>query len=64
MPEVYRYSIDNLAVVLNKAVKYKIPMVALFPHTNNKLKNEIGTEALNENNLVCRAIKYIKWNRS
>ena len=60
MPGVYRYSIDNLAVVLNKAVKYKIPMVALFPHTNNKLKNEIGTEALNENNLVCRAIKYIK----
>ena len=35
-------------------------MVALFPHTNNKLKDEIGTEALNENNLVCRAIKYIK----
>ena len=60
MPGVYRYSIDNLAVVLNKAVKYKIPMVALFPHTNNKLKDEIGTEALNENNLVCRAIKYIK----
>ena len=60
MPGVYRYSIDNLAVVLNKAVKYKIPMVALFPYTNNKLKNEIGTEALNENNLVCRAIKYIK----
>ena len=60
MPGVYRYSIDNLAVVLNKAVKYKIPMVALFPHTNKKLKDEIGTEALNENNLVCRAIKYIK----
>ncbi len=60
MPGVYRYSIDNIPLILNKVVNYKIPMVAIFPHTNQKLKNNFGSEALNENNLVCRAIRYIK----
>ena len=60
MPNVYRYSIDRLAEILNKALSNKIPMVALFPYTNNKLKNDYGTESLNEDNLVCRAIRYIK----
>jgi porphobilinogen synthase len=35
-------------------------MVALFPFTNKKNKNFFGDEALNEENLVCKAIKYIK----
>jgi porphobilinogen synthase len=35
-------------------------MIALFPYTEKKKKNELGTEALNENNLVCRAIRQIK----
>ena len=35
-------------------------MIAIFPQTNSKLKDSIGSEALNDNNLVCRAIKYIK----
>ena len=60
MPDVYRYSVDKIPMILDKAVKYKIPMVALFPYTNKKLKNELGTEALNENNLVCKAIRLIK----
>ena len=60
MPDVYKYTIDKLGIIIDKAVKNKIPMVALFPYTKNSLKNQIGTEALNENNLVCRAIKYIK----
>ena len=60
MPDVYRYTIDKLGVVVDKAIKNKIPMVALFPYTNIKKKNEIGTEALNEDNLVCKAIQYIK----
>ncbi len=60
MPEVYRYSIDNIPLILDKALNYKIPMVAIFPYTNPKLKNNSGSEALNENNLVCRAIRYIK----
>ena len=60
MPEVYRYTIDKLGIVLDKAIKRKIPMVALFPNTKKKLKNNLGTEALNQENLVCKAIQYIK----
>ena len=60
MPNVYRYTIDKIGIVIDRAIKNKIPMVALFPHTNKTQKNEIGTEALNEDNLVCRAIQYIK----
>ncbi len=62
MPGVYRYSIDKLSKVLNKAVKLKIPMVALFPYTPEKKKDKFGTEALNENNLICKSIKFIKKN--
>ena len=60
MPDVYRYTIDKLGVIVDRAIKNKIPMVALFPYTKKTMKNEIGTEALNEDNLVCRAIQYIK----
>ena len=60
MPNVNRYSINNLGGILDRAIKNKIPMVALFPHTSIKLKNNIGSESLNENNLVCKAIRYIK----
>ena len=60
MPDVYRYTVDKLGVIVDKAIKNKIPMVALFPHTKKSMKNEIGTEALNEDNLVCKAIQYIK----
>ncbi len=60
MPDVYRYTIDKLGMIIDNALKNEIPMVALFPHTNKKIKDKLGTEALNEDNLVCKAIKYIK----
>ena len=60
MPGVYRYSIDQLGMIINNIIKNKIPMVALFPSTPNQKKNKYGTEALNENNLVCKAIRFIK----
>ena len=60
MPDVYRYTIDKLGVIVDRAIKNEIPMVALFPHTKKILKNKIGIEALNEDNLVCKAIQYIK----
>ncbi len=60
MPGVYKYSIDQLGMIINNAIKHKIPMVALFPSTPNEKKDGIGTESLNENNLVCRAIRFIK----
>ena len=60
MPGVFRYSIDQLNKIIDKAIFLRIPMVALFPYSNSKVKNKHGSEALNEDNLVCRAIRYIK----
>ena len=62
MPGIFRYSIDNVGAVVKKAISLKIPMVALFPYTDNKLKNNQGTEALNKYNLVCNATRVIKKN--
>ena len=60
MPDVYRYTIDKLGKIVNNAIENKIPMIALFPSTSSSKKNDLGTEALNEDNLVCRAIRFIK----
>ena len=60
MPDVFRYSLDKLSYVVDRAIKKGLPMIALFPNTDKKKKNEFGTEALNENNLVCRALQMIK----
>ena len=60
MPGVFRYSIDKLSSTLEKTVKSKIPMVALFPYTKPKFKDNSASEALNEDNLVCKAIRLIK----
>jgi porphobilinogen synthase len=60
MPGVYRYSIDKLNSIIEKASKLRIPMIALFPHTPQNKKDVYGREALNENNLVCTALRSIK----
>ena len=60
MPNVYQYSIDNLGSIVNTVIKNKIPMIALFPSTPSNKKDPFGNEALNENNLVCKAIRFIK----
>ena len=62
MPDIYRYSVDKINPIINKASKLGIPLVAIFPHTPNYKKNSVGSEALNENNLVCRTIRKIKKN--
>ena len=41
MPGVNRYSVDKLHVIMNKAQKYKIPMVALFPYTQKSKKDKL-----------------------
>ena len=60
MPNVYQYSIDKLGGILNTIIKNKIPMIALFPSTPSNKKDPFGNEALNEKNLVCKAIRFIK----
>ena len=60
MPGVKRYSVDKLPTILKQVEKYKIPMVALFPYTPNSKKDDLGKEALNSNNLVCKSLRLIK----
>ena len=60
MPDVYRYSINRLSQIVDKALNSKIPMVALFPKTKTTQKNVNGDEALSNKNLVCKAIVEIK----
>ncbi len=62
MPGVYRYTIDRLKQIVDKAISLKIPMVAIFPYVNRSLKNNLGSESLNKNNLVCKATSFIKKN--
>ncbi len=60
MPDVYRYTIDKLHIIMSKAKKLKIPMVALFPYTPKNKKDMNGSEAINKDNLICRSIKLLK----
>ena len=60
MPGVYRYSIDRINKVVDEAIALGIPMIALFPYTPINKRNKNGSESLNENNLICSAIKKIK----
>ena len=62
MPGVYRYSLDKIESLVERAINNEIPMIALFPNTPSSKKNKNGTEALNKNNLVCKALRLIKKN--
>jgi len=62
MPGVFRYTLDKLEDLVEKAINKKIPMIALFPNTPRFKKNFKGSEALNKNNLVCKALRLIKKN--
>ena len=60
LPGVSRYSVDRLAEQAREARDLGIPCVALFPNTPPNLRSERAEEALNPDNLICRAIKAIK----
>ncbi len=60
MPGVERLSIDQVVREAERAARLAIPCIALFPYTDPSLRNETGSEALNADNLVCRAIRAIK----
>jgi len=60
MPAVERVSIDEAVRDVERAAKLRIPCIALFPYTDPSLRDHNGTEALNPDNLVCRAIRAIK----
>jgi porphobilinogen synthase len=60
MPGVDRYSVDMALEAISHAASLGIPAVALFPHTDPELRDPNGVEALNPDNLVCRACRAIK----
>src|ERR1700753_1419172 len=60
MPGVDRVSVDEAVREAERAVALDIPAIAFFPYTDAALKDEAGSEAFNENNLVCRACRAIK----
>jgi porphobilinogen synthase len=60
MPGVERLSVDQAVREAERAAKLTIPCIALFPYTDPSLRDETGSEALNADNLVCRAIRAIK----
>jgi porphobilinogen synthase len=60
LPGVSRWSIDRLAAKAREAAALRIPCVALFPNTPEGLRTERAEEALNRDNLICRAIRAIK----
>ena len=60
MPGVYRNSVDQLVREAEVATKLEIPAIAIFPQIEVALKDSKGSEAINEDNLVCRSIKAIK----
>jgi porphobilinogen synthase len=60
MPGVERLSIDVLVAEVEKVARLGIPAVALFPHTEPELRDATGSEALNDQNLVCKACRAIR----
>jgi porphobilinogen synthase len=60
MPGVQRLSVDQAVVEAEKAAALGIPAIALFPFTDPALRDPTGSESLNSENLVCRALRAIK----
>ena len=60
MPGVERLSVDEAVRAAERAAKLAIPCLALFPYTEPGRRDDAGSEALNPDNLVCRAIRAIK----
>ena len=60
LPGVSRWSLDGIAARAREAVALGIPCLALFPNTPANLRSDDGNEALNPDNLMCRAVKAIR----
>ncbi|MEP1576796.1 porphobilinogen synthase [Roseibium album] len=60
MPDVFRLSVDEAVREATQAADLGIPALALFPYTDPDLRDDTGSEALNSENLTCRALRAIK----
>src|SRR6185437_14610895 len=60
LPGVSRWSVDRIGAKAKEAADLGIPCIALFPNTPENLRTDRAKEALNRDNLICRAIRAIK----
>ncbi|WP_291180569.1 porphobilinogen synthase [Hyphomicrobium sp.] len=60
MPGVERLSVDLIVEAAREAEGLGIPAIALFPNTDPKLRTDDAREAVNPDNLVCRATRAVK----
>ena len=60
MPGISRFGLDSIENEIEELANLGIKSVALFPVINPDKKDEFGTEAINQNNLICNAIEKIK----
>ena len=60
MPGVERHTVDRLVGQAERAASLGIPVIALFPYTDPAKRDPRGSEALNEDNLVCRSCRAVK----
>ncbi|HEX8064001.1 MAG TPA: porphobilinogen synthase [Allosphingosinicella sp.] len=60
LPGVSRRSVDRLGAMAREARDLDIPCIALFPNTPRALRTEDAREALNPDNLICRAVRAVK----
>src|SRR5260221_9393670 len=60
MPGVDRLPIEEIVRAAERARTLTIPCIALFPYTDPNLRDDTGSEALNAENLVCRAVRAVK----
>ena len=60
LPGVSRWSVDGIVARAAEAIDLGVPCIALFPNTQPDRRSDDGAEALNPDNLICRAIKAVK----
>jgi porphobilinogen synthase len=60
MPGVERLSIDLLCEVAHEAQQLGVPALAIFPVIDPARKSDDGREAIDPDNLVCRAVRAVK----
>ncbi|MFC4290906.1 porphobilinogen synthase [Sphingorhabdus arenilitoris] len=60
LPGVSRWSVDGIVERAGEAIALGIPCIALFPNTQADRRSADGAEALNPDNLMCRAIRAVK----
>ena len=60
MPNIFRYGLDVLIKEVREICELGIKSIAIFPVIDSSKRDAAGSEAFNENNLACSAIKLIK----